>query len=61
MVEYRCPGGSEAEGDLGVLVGPAAAIAVTFPDDASAELREIAVAGVREAATTLSRRIRGTR
>ncbi|MCD2441294.1 IclR family transcriptional regulator [Agromyces sp. SYSU K20354] len=40
---------------------PAAAIAVTFPDDASRELRESAVAGVREAAATLSRRIRGTR
>ncbi|WP_235825152.1 IclR family transcriptional regulator [Agromyces badenianii] len=40
---------------------PAAAIAVTFPDGARPELREHAVAGVREAAATLSRRIRGIR
>ena len=40
---------------------PAAAIAVTFPDDAASELREQAIEGVREAAATLSRRIRGIR
>ena len=40
---------------------PAAAIAVTFPDDAASELQERAVEGVREAAATLSRRIRGIR
>jgi DNA-binding IclR family transcriptional regulator len=40
---------------------PAAAIAVTFPDDAATGLRERAVEGVREAAATLSRRIRGIR
>lgn len=40
---------------------PAAAIAVTFPDDARAELQEQAVAGVRDAAALLSRRIRGIR
>jgi len=40
---------------------PAAAIAVTFPDDASAELRERAVEGVRDSAATLSRRIGGIR
>ena len=40
---------------------PAAAIAVTFPDDAAPELQDRAVEGVREAASTLSRRIRGIR
>ena len=40
---------------------PAAAIAVTFPDDASATVQERAVEGVREAAATLSRRIGGIR
>ena len=40
---------------------PAAAIAVTFPDDAATGLRERAVEGVREAAATLSRRIGGIR
>jgi hypothetical protein len=39
----------------------AAAIAVTFPDDAAIGLRERAVEGVREAAATLSRRIGGIR
>lgn len=38
---------------------PAAAIAVTFPDDAAPELQEQAVEGVREAAAALSRRISG--
>jgi len=40
---------------------PAAAIAVTFPDDSPDELRERAAEGVREAAATLSRRIGGVR
>ena len=73
LAEVRARGWADEDGEvtLGLasagaavldhLGWPAAAIAVTFPDDASAELRELAVAGVREAATTLSRRIRGTR
>ena len=40
---------------------PAAAIAVTFPDDTSDELRDRAVADVQDAAATLSRRILGMR
>jgi DNA-binding IclR family transcriptional regulator len=40
---------------------PAAAIAVTFPDDAEPQLQERAVEGVRDAAATLSRRISGIR
>ncbi|MGW9630701.1 IclR family transcriptional regulator [Agromyces sp. NPDC055520] len=40
---------------------PAAAIAVTYPDDAQPGLQEQAVAGVRDAAASLSRRIRGIR
>jgi len=40
---------------------PAAAIAITYPDDASPEFRDGVVPAVREAATTLSRRIGGTR
>ena len=73
LAEVRARGWADEDGEvtLGLasagaavldhLGWPAAAIAVTFPDDASAELRELAVAGVREAATTLSRRIRGAR
>lgn len=40
---------------------PAAAIAITFADDAAPELLASAVPAVREAASTLSRRIRGAR
>jgi hypothetical protein len=40
---------------------PAAAIAVTFAEDAPAELVDGATAAVQEAAATLSRRIRGIR
>ncbi|MGI9822342.1 IclR family transcriptional regulator [Agromyces sp. Marseille-Q5079] len=40
---------------------PAAAIAVTFPDDAEAALRERVVAEVLDAAATLARRISGGR
>jgi DNA-binding IclR family transcriptional regulator len=40
---------------------PAAAIAVTFPDAAGAELRDRVVAEVLDAASTLERRIRGGR
>ena len=73
LAEVRARGWADEDGEvtLGLasagaavldhLGWPAAAIAVTVPDDASAELRELAVAGVREAATTLSRRIRGSR
>lgn len=73
LAEVRTRGWADEDGEVTVglasagaavldhLGWPAAAIAVTFPDDAAAELRELAVAGVREAAATLSRRIRGTR
>jgi DNA-binding IclR family transcriptional regulator len=40
---------------------PAAAIAITYPEDAAPELLAEAVPAVREAAATLSRRIRGAR
>jgi DNA-binding IclR family transcriptional regulator len=40
---------------------PAAALAVTFPDDASGELRDRVVAEVLDAASTLARRISGGR
>ena len=40
---------------------PAAAIAMTFAEDAPAELVDGATAAVQEAAATLSRRIRGIR
>ena len=73
LAEARTRGWADEDGEVTVglasagapvldhLGWPAAAIAVTFPDDAATELRELAVAGVREAAATLSRRIRGTR
>ena len=40
---------------------PAAAIAITYPEDAAPDLQSAAVPAVQEAAATLSRRIRGAR
>ncbi|WP_173923184.1 IclR family transcriptional regulator [Agromyces sp. Marseille-P2726] len=73
LVEVRACGWADEDGEVtpglasvgaAVLdhVGwPAAAIAVTFPDDAPAELRDRASSGVQDAAATLTRRILGTR
>ena len=73
LLEVRARGWADEDGEVTTglssagaavvdhLGWPAAAIAVTFPDDASAELRERVVEGVRESAATLSRRIGGIR
>ena len=73
LLEVRARGWADEDGEVTTglssagaavvdhLGWPAAAIAVTFPDDASAELRERAVEGVRDSAATLSRRIGGIR
>jgi len=73
LLEVRARGWADEDGEVTTglssagaavvdhLGWPAAAIAVTFPDDASAELRERSVEGVRDSAATLSRRIGGIR
>ena len=73
LADVRARGWADEEGEVtpglasvGVAVldhlgWPAAGIAVTFPEDAPAELRGSAEAAVRDAAETLSRRILGVR
>jgi DNA-binding IclR family transcriptional regulator len=73
LAEVRTAGWSAEHGEVtaglasvGVAVvdhlgWPAAAIAVTYPEEAVTELQAVAVPAVQEAAATLSRRIRGAR
>ena len=73
LAEVRTAGWSAEHGEVtaglasvGVAVvdhlgWPAAAIAVTYPEEAVTERQAVAVPAVQDAAATLSRRIRGAR